>query len=157
MKTEYTAGNTLTLRLRKDDEALMEWAAKQTELGDSLRYLIEQEIQEKGYKNLSLEIKNRRAILPTSTEIEPHLFDYIYRNDSVHIGEAYDEMAKRFNLSEDEKRIEVRDGEEPQWQNNVRWARQQLKNKGYLKNDSDRGIWEISEEGNKKFQSLQSN
>jgi restriction endonuclease Mrr len=33
------------------------------------------------------------------------------------------------------------------WKNYVRWARQHLKDKGYLKQDSPRGLWEITEEG----------
>lgn len=150
MKKSYEAGNTITLRLRKSDEVLMDWAAKQSELGDSLRYLIEQEVQKNGYKDLSLEIKNRRVVLPTSLEIEPELLKFICAKKSVHISEAYDEMAKVFQISEAEKNITVRDGESAQWQNNVRWARRFLKEKGYLKTNSERGIWELSAEG-KKF------
>jgi len=33
------------------------------------------------------------------------------------------------------------------WKNAVQWARQELKEKGYLKSDSPRGTWEITEEG----------
>jgi len=33
------------------------------------------------------------------------------------------------------------------WKKYVHWARQHLKDKGYLKEDSPRGVWEITEEG----------
>ena len=37
-------------------------------------------------------------------------------------------------------------GEETWW-NNVRWERNRLKNEGYIRKYSERGIWELSEKG----------
>ncbi|QOV10114.1 winged helix-turn-helix domain-containing protein [Viridibacillus arvi] len=157
-KEQYHAGNSLTLRLRKSDEGIMRWAGAQSEIGDSIRFLIEQEIQRNGFKDLSLEIKNKRPILPTSTDIEPNLLAYLYnRNEPVAINEAYEEMRELFEITEDEARITVRDGQEPQWKNNVRWASQQLNIKNFIRKDSQYGYWEISEDGKVYYEKTQNN
>ena len=41
----------------------------------------------------------------------------------------------------------IRSGDEDRWRNTARWARSQLKNKGYLSSDSPIGIWAITEKG----------
>jgi hypothetical protein len=38
------------------------------------------------------------------------------------------------------------DGKE-RWENIVHWNRNELKNEGFFKNDSERGVWELSDEG----------
>ena len=40
------------------------------------------------------------------------------------------------------------------WQNRAQWQRMRLIEKGYLKKDSERGIWEITDEGRKYFENL---
>lgn len=35
----------------------------------------------------------------------------------------------------------------PRWRNAARWARNSMVNEGLLKNDSPRGVWEISDKG----------
>jgi restriction system protein len=39
------------------------------------------------------------------------------------------------------------DPENPRWRNSAQWARNTLVNKGFLKNNSPRGVWEISDAG----------
>ena len=41
------------------------------------------------------------------------------------------------------------------WRNYAMWERQKLKEEGYLKSDSPRGIWEISEKGRAYLRSIQ--
>lgn len=40
------------------------------------------------------------------------------------------------------------------WKNYVQWVRQKFKEEGYIKSDSPRGIWEITEEGKAYFEKL---
>ena len=42
---------------------------------------------------------------------------------------------------------EVVNGNIPRWRKGAQWTRQTLKNKGLLKRDSTRGIWELTEQG----------
>jgi hypothetical protein len=39
------------------------------------------------------------------------------------------------------------DPELPRWRNSAQWARNSMVQEGLLKNDSPRGIWEISDAG----------
>ena len=41
---------------------------------------------------------------------------------------------------------------ERRWRNRTAWTRQRLKERGLLKNDSPRGIWEISDRGRRHLQ-----
>jgi restriction endonuclease Mrr len=66
-------------------------------------------------------------------------------------------MRELFEITEDEARITVRDGQEPQWKNNVRWASQQLNIKNFIRKDSQYGYWEISEDGKVYYEKTQNN
>jgi hypothetical protein len=37
----------------------------------------------------------------------------------------------------------------PRWRNAAQWARQSMIYDGYLKSDSPRGVWEVSDKGRK--------
>lgn len=39
------------------------------------------------------------------------------------------------------------------WKNKAQWERQRLKSEGYLKTDSPRGIWEITDKGRDLYKS----
>lgn len=41
------------------------------------------------------------------------------------------------------------DGVTPRWQNTAQWARNALREGGYLRGDSPHGVWEISDQGRK--------
>ncbi|WP_144646581.1 hypothetical protein [Priestia megaterium] len=69
-KSKYLAGDTLVVRLRKDeDPEILKWAEKQNEIGDAIRYLIEEEIRKNGIKDLSQHIPAKRLKLPKSQNI----------------------------------------------------------------------------------------
>jgi hypothetical protein len=41
----------------------------------------------------------------------------------------------------------LKNGKTPRWENFIRWTRQELVTEGFLKSDSPRGMWEITNEG----------
>ena len=145
--TSYLNDNVESISNSGEAEALTESITQ--DAYKEMSSLINRLIQEKDYKDLSLDIKNRRIFLPTALEIEPVLLKFICAKKSINTSEAYVEIANFFKISEEEKNIRVRSGKEPQWQNNVRWARRFLKEKGYLKTNSEKGIWEISDKDKK--------
>lgn len=48
----------------------------------------------------------------------------------------------------------VPSGTSIRWRNRAQWVRHRLINEGYLKKDSPRGIWEITDAGRKLYESL---
>jgi restriction system protein len=44
----------------------------------------------------------------------------------------------------------------PRWRNAVQWARNSMVREGLLKNDSPRGVWEISDKGNQWLGNMKS-
>jgi len=40
------------------------------------------------------------------------------------------------------------------WKNHAQWEKQILKTEGYLKKDSPRGTWEITDKGRKHYENL---
>lgn len=53
----------------------------------------------------------------------------------------------RHQLNEHDHAPLPSDGVIPRWRNTAQWARYNLRQQGLLRNDSPRGIWEISEQG----------
>ncbi len=47
-------------------------------------------------------------------------------------------------------------GRDLRWRNTAKWARHKLKEKGLIKSDSPRGIWDISEEGREYLKQVES-
>ena len=45
-------------------------------------------------------------------------------------------------------------GTDIRWKNRARWERERLKNKGCLRKDSPKGIWEITDEGRRLYEKL---
>ncbi len=114
MKKIYNAGDTLVMRIRKSDKEIMEWAAKQSELGDAIRFLIEQEIQSHGITDMSNDIVSKRTPLPTALEIEPQLFKLLKEKKLLTTSEAYEELAEFFQVTDEERKRTVRSGSQPQ-------------------------------------------
>jgi len=59
---------------------------------------------------------------------------------------VHDKMKNRLTKADLET---VPSGGEKRWSNHVKWERFALKSDGYLKSESPRGVWEISEKGRK--------
>lgn len=84
--------------------------------------------------------------LPTQKVIQKPLVLELYRlGGSANPESIYSALTKYFNLIDEVRYQKIGQSEENKFENDVRWARQQLLEKGILKNESPRGIWELSE------------
>jgi hypothetical protein len=69
-KKNYKAGDILVMRTRKEEDPLiLEWANVQGEIGDAIRYLIEEEIKRNGLRNLVENIKRKRPALSVPEQV----------------------------------------------------------------------------------------
>jgi len=64
---------------------------------------------------------------------------------------VFDKMKDQLKPKDLEK---LSSGTAIRWKNKVQWERQRLKTQGHLKQDSPRGIWEMTEKGKKLYESL---
>lgn len=68
MKKMKQPGENISLKTKKtEDPAVMEWINAQTNLMDSLRYLIEMEIAQHGVRNLQMFIPAERNVLASGS------------------------------------------------------------------------------------------
>ncbi|MCR8987693.1 hypothetical protein NW801_22135 [Brevibacillus laterosporus] len=66
-RTVYKPGDLFVMRTRKgEDPLILQWGAEQDNLGDAIRYLIEQEIRANGVRNLAEHISSKRPSLQPS-------------------------------------------------------------------------------------------
>ena len=97
----------------------------------------------------------RGGIMPQADYTLPILEALIEMGGSGKMSDVLDTV---FNKIKD--RLKQRDfeklpsGTSVRWKNRAQWERQRLKTGGYLKKDSPFGIWEITEEGRKLYESL---
>ncbi|MEF3302439.1 hypothetical protein [Paenibacillus sp. GYB003] len=65
MKKRKLPGENISLKTKKNEsDAIMEWINSQSNLMDSIRYLIENEIRENGLRNLQHFIPSDRPMIP---------------------------------------------------------------------------------------------
>ncbi|WP_284642983.1 hypothetical protein [Paenibacillus silviterrae] len=68
MKKTKQPGDNISLKTKKtEDPSVMQWINAQTNLMDSLRYLIENEIYQNGVRNLQAFIPTERNVLGTAS------------------------------------------------------------------------------------------
>ena len=67
------------------------------------------------------------------------------------LDKVYDKMKDRLRKKDLEM---LSSGTAVRWKNRAQWERQRLKSEGYLKKDSPRGTWEITDEGRKLYERL---
>lgn len=146
VKKEYGPGDTLVLRIRKNEHLLAEWAGMQTEIGESIRYLIEDDISRNGISDVSREIMKNRPELPTAKDIKTDLFMFIGDNEKVTPKEAYEYLADKFQLDDWSRTIITRSGKEPKWNNIVRWAKKDLQNEDLVES-IEHGVWVLTDDG----------
>ncbi|MED1625081.1 winged helix-turn-helix domain-containing protein [Bacillus pseudomycoides] len=79
-------------------------------------------------------------------EIAKKLFEFLYKEGVATCKESYQALGNKCSLTLEEQTCLTRDGKEPQWHNDVRWACMYLKKKGYVVT-TKRGIWKITKEG----------
>ncbi|OGX77817.1 hypothetical protein A6395_15280 [Exiguobacterium sp. SH31] len=156
VKKEYGAGDTLVLRIRKNDHFLAEWAGKQTEIGESIRYLIEDDISRNGMSDVSREITKNRPKLPTAKDIKSDLFMFIGDNEKVIPKEAYKYLADKYQLDDLSRTIITRSGKEPKWHNIVRWAKKDLQDEDLVES-IEHGVWVLTDDGRYMHKRLSEN
>lgn len=68
MKKIKMPGDNISLKTKKtEDELVMQWLNAQTNLMDSLRYLMEKEIVQNGIRNLQAHVPAERSVLQGAT------------------------------------------------------------------------------------------
>lgn len=114
-KKAYKPGDTLVMRTRVDEDHLIfEWADKQGEIGDAIRFLIEQEIRTNGLRNLAEHIQSRRPplALPDENSYQPTI---LFHNTPIPVhgtpiqyqGEPVSDVPKSLDQSQKESSKEV--------------------------------------------------
>jgi restriction endonuclease Mrr len=80
-------------------------------------------------------------------EVEMLLIELLYERGQLRPEEAYDALASRFGLTNEERSLVTR-GAKPEnaWNNLVRFARRRLVDHG-LVNQGPRGLWSLTAEG----------
>ncbi|MBD2846868.1 hypothetical protein IDH44_16850 [Paenibacillus sp. IB182496] len=69
MKKTKLPGENISLKTKKTEHpAVMEWINAQSNLMDSLRYLIENELRQNGVRNLQAHVPAERALLPEAVQ-----------------------------------------------------------------------------------------
>ncbi len=82
---------------------------------------------------------------PSRQDIKDNLVSYIEElGGKVNTQAAYSGLAKKMQISREV--LSEQRGNEPWWNNEVRWARRALVDEGYLKkpSESGKGIWELT-------------
>jgi restriction endonuclease Mrr len=64
--------------------------------------------------------------------------------------DEYPALAEAFALTSEQRSRPRNDTSEPLWHNRVQWARRKLVDDGLMKREP-RGLWALSESGNKRF------
>ena len=123
---------------------------------DTLRFLaqqIKQILTDIGYPLTSTDKKRKyrgRISKDPKTE-QPVLREYIIKGLKAHGGTArvnkvLDWMEQKLNDKLTPRDMQLRKSGRLVWKNNACWERFQMVKKGILKNDSLKGIWELSED-----------
>ena len=84
---------------------------------------------------------------PRSTYIIPFLESIVELGGKATTQEALIKIHEKMRPYLTHQDYEILLNNRARWQNSVRWTRQNMKMKGYLKEDSPRGIWEITNTG----------
>lgn len=65
---DYNTGDLLAMRIKVDEDPLIKkWGNSQSNVGDAIRYLIEEEIRQNGIRNLARCVNSERPKLSTDT------------------------------------------------------------------------------------------
>lgn len=139
-------GDTVSIRFSKNvSESVMEWVNKQTSITNSILKLIEKEVKENGIKDLS-----KKSPLPTEKELMPYVFDCVAKNDHTTDGasvqDIYNHCARKLNVSPSQ-RAEPSKANKSKFENRVRFAILELKNKGLIEPGSKRGHYKLTKLG----------
>ena len=101
-------------------------------------------------------LRVKEPLTPQDTFTFPLLESLFKAGGSLKVSEAIRRVGEKLRgelTSADCQRIK---SGQIRWQNRVQWQRLRLLQEGYLANDSERGVWEITENGKELYQNLKS-
>lgn len=111
MKKTKQPGDNISLKTKKtEDPLVMQWLNSQTNLMDSLRYLIEREIVQNGVRNLQVFVPVERNVLQGSA-VMPQEIVYVPHAAGSHESAAAAEESKE---SRDERQPERQSERQPE-------------------------------------------
>lgn len=97
----------------------------------------------------------RNEIMPRAEYTRPILEALIEMGGSGRMRDVLDRvLVKIKDRLRPKDWVKVPSGSSIRWKNRAQWERNRLKSEGYLKKDSPRGIWEITDEGRKLYKKL---
>ena len=94
-------------------------------------------------------------ILPQAEYTLPILESLVEMGGSGRMANVLDKVYNKIKDRLRKKDFEMlSSGTSVRWKNKAQWERQRLKSEGYLKKDSPRGTWEITDDGKKLYERL---
>ncbi len=86
--------------------------------------------------------------VPSYTKIwKPLLVAIAERGGSARARDLYSSLADEFELTPEQRAEKRADGVKVAWENEVQWARNELRKMEYVDENAGRGIWKLSEKG----------
>lgn len=145
-KKTIKEGDSVSIRFPKSvNKNIIEWANKQTSITNSILKLIEKEVTENGIKDLSKE-----PPIPTQKELLPFVFECIGANNNtpngVNVQIIYDYCTMKLNVSP-AQRSEPSKANSSKFENRVRFAILELKNKNLIESGPKRGYYKLTNLG----------
>jgi hypothetical protein len=106
------------------------------------------------YINGGVGLETKEVKLPEQGRIAYHLLALMYREGRANLSAVYSELERKMEITEEQKSL-TSDSGESKWKARVRAAKHNtLKETGLVINIED-GVWEITAEGQKKFEEMQ--
>lgn len=94
MKKTKLPGDNISLKTKKtEDPLIMSWLNTQSNLMDSLRYLVENEIALNGVRNLQAFIPMERNSLPSSPALQPASETHLHLTGAEQVKAAVEEAS----------------------------------------------------------------
>ncbi|MEJ5383752.1 MAG: winged helix-turn-helix domain-containing protein [Fimbriimonadales bacterium] len=99
--------------------------------------------------------QRQRRATPESSYHLPILESLVELGGSASVGAVLDRVYEKISgtLQAADKAL-VPSGQEPRWRNTAKWARADLKTRGYIASDTPHGIWAITEKGREYLEAL---
>lgn len=92
--------------------------------------------------------KKMKDQIPNQKEVAPVLLLALHKlGGSAHRRKVFEMVRELLHLPKEILEFKTEGTGWPIFEVNIGWARNDLKNRGFLKNDSPRGVWELSEKG----------
>jgi predicted CopG family antitoxin len=122
-------------------------------LKDKEEVLLEEMMEKIGIKKTTGTIQTKNKITPEKDYFLPILESLLELGGSAQVDKVLEQVGKKMNDTFTEADLELLpSGKELRWRNKAQWARLVMVKQGYLKSDSPRGIWEITDKGKEYFE-----